>query len=228
MKRLLLSLLILAPVFIFSYCLHDADLTVAPPKPPEPGTEFKCSHDTIYFQNSVLPVVLTGCAKSNCHDQATSKGDHVLDSYTGIHNLVIPFDPQNSKLYSVLFSNSLGRMPPDKPFTPEQKSIIYWWIKQGGFNNHCDSTGCDSTNVTYTHSINPIIQAWCIGCHSGSSPANNLRLETFSQVVDCANSGRLMGAIRHDNGFKAMPNGGNKLSVCEINLFQKWINIGKP
>jgi hypothetical protein len=217
--------LVLLPLFS---CHHTADLTIEPPKPPPPGSEFKCSHDTIYFQNSVFPVILSGCAKSGCHDQSTQKGDQLLDNYTDIYRLIVPFDPQSSKLYWILFSNSEGRMPPDSPLSMDQKSIIYWWIKQGGYNNRCDSAGCDSTNVTYTVSINPIIQTWCIGCHSGSNPSHGLSLETYDQVVACANSNRLMGAIRHETGYSPMPNSGGTLSPCEIDLFQKWINLGEP
>ncbi|MCX6286052.1 MAG: hypothetical protein NTY96_02945 [Bacteroidetes bacterium] len=215
-------------VLFFSSCHHNADLTVAPPKPPPPGPEFKCSHDTIYFRNSVLPIIISGCAKTGCHDESKHKADHILDNYAGIISLVNPFDPQSSKLYTVLFSGSEKRMPPSTPFTIEQKSIIYWWIAQGAYNNKCDSAGCDSTNVTYTASIYPITQAWCVGCHGGSKPANGLSLETYDEVVACANSNRLMGALRHDSGFYPMPKGGEMLSPCEINLFQKWINIGKP
>ena len=182
----------------------------------------------MYFRNSVLPVIISGCAKTGCHDETSHKANHVLDNYAGIISMVRPFDPQGSKLYSVLFSNPEKRMPPGTPFTMDQKSIIYWWIAQGAYNNKCDSAGCDSTDVTYTRSIYPITQAWCVGCHGGSKPANGISLETYDEVVACANSNRLMGALRHESGFYSMPKGGEMLSPCEINLFQKWINIGKP
>jgi hypothetical protein len=211
-------------------CHHDADLTIAPPKPPPPGTEFKCSHDTIYFQNFVLPVIISGCTKSGCHDESSHKGEYTLTSYEGIMDLVSPFDPLGSELYTVLFSSSESerRMPPNAPLSMDQKSIIYWWITQGAYNNRCDSAGCDSSNVSYSSSIAPITQSWCTGCHGGPKPANNMKLETYDEVVACANTGRLMGAIRHEPGFFAMPQGGVMLSSCEINLFQIWINTGKP
>jgi hypothetical protein len=228
MKLLPVAALLILFLLSLTSCHHDADLSVEPPKPPPPGPEFKCSHDTIYFKNSVLPVILTGCAKSGCHDESSKKGGQVLENYADISELVQPFDPQSSQLYKILYSNSEGRMPPDSPFSASQKSIIYWWIKQGGFNNQCDSTGCDSTNVTYTLTINPIVQAWCIGCHSGSNPDNGLSLDTYENVVACANSNRLMGALRQETNYFAMPKGGAKLSSCEIALFQKWINNGTP
>jgi hypothetical protein len=227
MKRFFLILLILPLLLILSYCHHDANLTVAPPKPTH-GTEFKCVQYSSYFENMVLPTVLSGCAKTGCHDQATQKGDLVLVNYADISRLVVPFDPQNSALYYRLFSNSEGRMPPDIPLSSEQKSIIYWWIQEGAYDNRCDSIICDSVNVTYDTTIQPILQTWCTGCHGGSNPSNGLSLETYDQVVACANSGRLMGAINQEQGYKTMPQGGYKLSPCEINLFQKWINIGMP
>jgi hypothetical protein len=227
-KSQLLTIYITALLLVLASCHHKADLSIAPPKPPPPGPEFKCSHDTIYFQNSVLPVVISGCGKTGCHDDATHKGDHVLNNYSNIITLVTPFDPQSSKLYSVLFSGYGERMPPSTPFTTDQKSIIYWWIAQGAYDNKCDSAGCDSTNVTYASSIAPICNAWCTGCHGGSNPANGQSLETYDDVVACANGGRLMGALRHESGYSGMPKGGEMLSTCEINLFQKWINLGKP
>ena len=229
MKLSPLKAFILLLAFVATACHHKADLSVAPPKPLPPGPEYKCSHDTIYFRNSVLPIIISGCGKTGCHDEATHKSNHILDNYANIIiTLVKPFNPQNSKLYTVLFSGSEQRMPPGTPFTIEQKSIIYWWIAQGAYNNKCDSAGCDSTNVTYAASIAPICSAWCTGCHGGSNPANGMSLETYDNVVACANGGRLMGSLRHDNGYSAMPKGGEMLSPCEINLFQKWINIGKP
>jgi hypothetical protein len=224
----LTGLLFAAGLISLLSCHHNADLSVAPPKPTPPGSEFKCSHDTIYFKNSVLPVVLNGCARSGCHDHTTAKEELVLENYQEIVRLIVPFDPQNSELYIRLFGNSEGRMPPDVPLSMNDKSIIYWWIAQGGKNNGCDSIACDTTNVTYTVSLVPILQTWCVGCHSGSNPSHGLSLDTYDNVVACANSNRLMGAIRHETGYSPMPNGGGMLSPCEIDLFQKWIDLGMP
>ena len=222
------ALIIIPAVLVFIACHHVADLSVPPPKPIPPGPEFLCSHDTIYFRNSVLPVIITGCAKTGCHDEATHKSNKILDNYAGIIKLVSPFNPQNSELYKVLFASSQQRMPPSTPLGMSQKSIIYWWIAQGAFNNKCDSAGCDSSNVTYNTSISPIVANWCLGCHGGSNPAYGISLQTYSDVVACANSNRLMGALKHNSGYYPMPKGGESLSPCEINLFQLWINLGKP
>jgi hypothetical protein len=212
---------------LLSSCYHDADLSFVPPKPTQ-DPNIRCSQDTVYFQNTVFPVILSNCAKSGCHDQSSQKGDLALDNYFSIYNLIVPFSPENSKLYIKLYSNSEGRMPPDAPLTMNQKSIIYWWIRQGGYNNRCDSVGCDTTNVTYTSTMQPILETWCTGCHGGSNPSNGLRLDSYNYAVACANSGQLMPAIRHDAGYVPMPGSGGKLSDCEITQFQIWINKGMP
>ena len=43
-----------------------------------------CHEDSIYFQNHVLPILLTRCALSGCHDIESQQGDFVLCSYEGI------------------------------------------------------------------------------------------------------------------------------------------------
>lgn len=225
-----LSLLMLFILWItLPSCHHDANLDFVPALPTAPPPGWKCSIDTIYFRNSVYPVILSSCAKSKCHDQTSHRSDLVLENYNEIYALVLPFNPQESKLYKMLYSNSDGRMPPDAPMDAEGKSIIYWWIAQGAFNNGCDSTGCDSSNVTYNASVSPIIQSWCLSCHSGSNPGGGFGLENYNQVVSAANSGRLMGAIRQEAGYSPMPQPGTvKLSTCDINLFAKWIRTGMP
>ena len=218
---------ILTSMMMLSSCYHDADLSFVPPK-PEPDPSIGCSQDVVYFQNTVLPLVMNSCGKSGCHDQATQKAEVVLTDYNNIVSHIVPFDPQSSELYTMLFSNSDGRMPPDGPLTMNQKSIIYWWIMQGGYNNRCDSALCDTTDITYGNTLKPILDTWCIGCHSGSQPEAGYSLDTYTGLVDCANSGRLMGAIKHLSGYSAMPQGGAMLSSCQINQFQKWIDTGMP
>jgi hypothetical protein len=142
--------------------------------------------------------------------------------------LVNPFDPAGSKLYKVLFSNPQSRMPPNRPLTDDQKSIIYYWIKEGAFNNACMGFGCDTTNVTYTTTLEPILQGLCTGCHSGSNPSGGISLTTYDQTVAVANGGRLIGALRHDNGYYAMPPNGLALTSCQVREFELWITLGNP
>lgn len=225
MKRLYSASVLFLFIFLLAGCHNKADLSIAPPFPSQ-SPWLKCSHDTIYFQNSVLPVIINSCAKSGCHDQGSNKHEIVLDSYSAIYKLVKPNDPLSSKLYTALFSFGQQRMPPGERLSVNQEGLIYYWILQGALNNRCE-TPCDSSHVTYDSTIIAIVQSWCTGCHGGPNPANGLSLTTYDQVKASVNSGRLLGAIRQESGFYPMPKG-SQLSPCDIAIFQIWINNGMP
>lgn len=91
------------------------------------------------------------------------------------------------------------------------------------------STTCDLTNVTFAASVKPILQASCFSCHSNSnanSSGAGIKLENYADVQAQAKNGKLMGSVNHSNGYQAMPKGGGKLTDCEINQLQKWIDNG--
>ncbi len=92
------------------------------------------------------------------------------------------------------------------------------------------STGCDLSNVTFSGTVKPILQASCFSCHSNSQALNNgggVKLENYADVVTLVSNGKLMGTATHANGYDAMPKGGGKLTDCEINQLQTWIDNGK-
>ena len=90
---------------------------------------------------------------------------------------------------------------------------------------------CDTTNLTYTTSILPIMTAQCTRCHSASkyvTDGGNIRLDSYSDVQIYANNGRIVGAITHSPGYTAMPDNTAALSACDIEYFKHWIAIGMP
>ena len=80
--------------------------------------------------------------------------------------------------------------------------------------------------VSYQTKVAPIIQKNCFTCHSSASNISGILLETHDQLKFYADNGYLYGTISHAAGFNAMPNGGTKLSDCDIATIQKWINTG--
>lgn len=91
------------------------------------------------------------------------------------------------------------------------------------------STSCDLTNVTFAATVTPILQASCFSCHSNSNAASSgggIKIQNYADVVTLAKNGKLMGTVTHASGYQAMPQGGGKLSDCEINQLQKWIDNG--
>jgi hypothetical protein len=226
LKRFFFFVQLCFVIVVITGCHNKADLSVAPPFPKMP-VGLNCSPDTVYFQATVLPLIINSCAKSGCHDQSTGEQGYTLDNYTGIMRLVTPGAPTASKLYTVLFNQGELHMPPNTSLSVNQDGIIYYWIQQGALDNRCESAGCDSSVVTYTTPISLIVESWCTGCHGGTDPANGLSLTTFDQVKASVNSGRLMGAIHQETGYFPMPKG-SRLSACEIALFDKWVSLGMP
>ena len=90
---------------------------------------------------------------------------------------------------------------------------------------------CDTADVTYSGSIQPVLEQYCYQCHDNTNAASfgsNIKLEDYSDVVIRVNDGSLYGSVAHVSGFSPMPRGGGKLDDCSILLFDIWINAGSP
>jgi len=88
---------------------------------------------------------------------------------------------------------------------------------------------CDTLNVTFTLSVQPILSNFCLSCHSNSTAASyggNIRLENYDDVKLRADNGSLLGSLSHANGFSPMPKGSSKLDNCQISVIQIWIDNG--
>ena len=82
---------------------------------------------------------------------------------------------------------------------------------------------CDTTLVTYSGHILPILQNNCHECHSAGS---SLNLVGYNNFIVHVNSGRVSGAVNHRSGYLPMPNGRPKLPECELSRINKWIREG--
>lgn len=87
---------------------------------------------------------------------------------------------------------------------------------------------CDTTNITYTNTIAPIMTEACVSCHSGSSPSGSIDLSSYANVKIQAESGALYGSMSHDPNWSAMPQNGNKTDDCSLLKIQAWIANGTP
>lgn len=197
---------------------------VPPPDTTEVGVT--CDPDTVYFQQAVLPLVVSFCATSGCHDAITHRDGVRLYDFSHIHNYVHAGNPNGSELIQVL---SDGMPPSNHPqMTTAQENLIRTWIQQGALNNGCEPTACDTANVTYGNTIAPLFANMCNGCHGGSSPDGNIDLTTYSGAHAVAANGHLAGALQHQSGFSAMPPVGSGLSQCHIDQVLQWIGQGAP
>lgn len=210
------------------------NITNFPDPDPDPDPDpAGCDPDTVYFQNEILPLLISSCGVIGCHDPGTAEKDVVLTDYFSVINTaeVKPGDPDESKLYKVITDDDPeDRMPPppNEPMSQDKIEKIRKWILQGAKNNSCEETQCDTTVVSFSNHIMPVINLHCFGCHSGSNPGGGILMTNHNQIAAAANSGKLMGSISWQNGFSPMPKNGNQLSICHITQFKKWIENGTP
>ncbi|NOR88379.1 MAG: hypothetical protein GQ527_12290 [Bacteroidales bacterium] len=85
---------------------------------------------------------------------------------------------------------------------------------------------CDTTSVSYSLTVKPMLDRSCVSCHQASNPSGGVLLDTYEQVKLVADNGRLWGSVNHENGYTAMPQGGGKLSSCSLGQIKSWIDNG--
>ena len=96
------------------------------------------------------------------------------------------------------------------------------------------TTTCDTTAVTYTADVKPIIVANCYspgnGCHDavGSSTSGYNYESSITPLQGNAADGSLVTDINWTptRGHNSMPKNGTKLSACDINKITRWVNLG--
>lgn len=87
---------------------------------------------------------------------------------------------------------------------------------------------CDTSLISYSADVHPILQANCVICHSNVYAATlggNIQLDDFADVS--SQSDVLLNAIQHTGDASPMPKGGAKLIYCDILKIKAWINQGK-
>ena len=192
--------------------------------------------DSICFVQDILPLFLSNCAMSSCHDGLSQEEDdlYALNSYATIRAHVVPFNPSESEVYKAVTGSGEEFMPPPpkSPLTNAQKELMRKWIAEGALNSDCPGATCDTLNpVGFTTQVKPIIDSYCVGCHNASSSNGGVNLNGYDQVKKYAETFRngtplLVGTIRHMTGFKAMPPS-SALDECSIRKIELWIEQGK-
>ena len=192
-----------------------------------------CDPDVVYFEQQILPIFQSTCNFSGCHDDVGAQEGVKLTSFENVIATadIQPFDLEESELYKrITEMDPEERMPPvpDQPLTNDQINLIAKWILQGAENLTCDPdpNDCNTENVSFSATVQPILQNHCVGCHSGNNPGGGLDFTTHANIASVANSGRLYGAIAHLAGFEPMPQGLDQLPACDIDQIKAWIDAG--
>ncbi|MBL7808247.1 MAG: c-type cytochrome [Saprospiraceae bacterium] len=248
MQKLILAFAVcaLASGIFLPSCRHElgqlpilpvdpSDTTVVPPPPDDPvdTSGVPCNPDTVYFENQILPLLVSNCGMSGCHDPISHEDGVITTDYTHIRQKVTPFNPNNSKLYkAIIDTDPDDRMPPlpAAPLTTEQKNLLKKWIEQGALNNACNEGygQCDTSNVTYTNYVQALVANKCQGCHGANNPGAGIKLTNYAEVKASVESGKFYNSIIWTPGYSAMPQNSAKLSTCQLNKVKAWIDKGMP
>lgn len=92
--------------------------------------------DTVCFEGKIKPIIQTSCGISGCH---SGGGEGMsLTNYSEIMSIVNPGNAAKSQLYKVITEvNGGNMMPPNRPLTKEQRTLILVWIEQGANETTC-------------------------------------------------------------------------------------------
>jgi hypothetical protein len=182
------------------------------------------------FQRDIEPILVSNCSMSGCHSSPPGEeADFSLFTYSAVmaSGKVHPGSPSGSKLYQAITGSGEDFMPPSPatPLNQAQIDSIYSWIARGAKNENC-GTVCDTTDVTFSGSIWPVVQNSCTGCHSGANASKGVHLENYTDVAAVAASGTLLKVLTGVGAAQMPPSG--KMSSCTIRMFELWIDQGYP
>ncbi|MBK6860483.1 MAG: c-type cytochrome [Saprospiraceae bacterium] len=181
----------------------------------------------VCFEQEVLPLIVSTCAREGCHNPATYEKGYDLTQYNDILRMVEPGSYRKSELYKVITS-PFSPMPP-KPYdrlSKEQITTISLWIEQGAQNAICMVEACDTSFVSYSSVVKPILDLYCNGCHAGPRPQGGVDYNNFNGVRTTVEDGSLISSIIRDGNTVNMPKNGNKLPDCKIQQIKKWVQDG--
>ena len=87
---------------------------------------------------------------------------------------------------------------------------------------------CDTTDVVYDD-LTYIFSDICANCHNETfTYRDEIKMDTYENVKSSINTGLVWPAINHEEGVPPMPNGLPKLSDCDLNKIEAWIDAGMP
>lgn len=207
-------------ISLFFSCRHEAYVVPISDRTGDPS---------LCFDRDILPIFLSQCAISGCHDAAEHEKGYILDSYENIMKKgIAPGNAIGSRIYQSIIGYTEELMPEDAPpLSASQIGLIERWINAGALKDSTCYTPCDSNNITFNAGIKPLMEQYCVGCHSGNNPQGGLMLNNYTAVKDAALNRNLVHSINYDPGYKPMPQG-LKLSACQIRQIEKWVAGGMP
>ncbi|MBI4945724.1 MAG: c-type cytochrome [Bacteroidetes bacterium] len=182
----------------------------------------------VCFNENILPIFISNCTMSGCHNSIDKEEGYDLTNYDGIMQGISPKHPLTSTLYNAIRGKN-PYMPPNSNPKLSSKDVAYVkiWIEMGAQNtSNCNE--CDTSSFSFNNRIQPVFQSWCVGCHNSSNAGGSVILTDYANATSTKALDKMLGSIKHLQGYYAMPKSGSQLPPCEINAIEKWLNQGHP
>jgi hypothetical protein len=205
-----------------------------------------CRHDAIFpsnlreicFESEVLPIFLNNCAIAGCHDGTGEAGSY--NNYVDISHGVSAGNPNGSNIYQVIIRKTgENKMPPDKPLSLENRTIVRIWIEQGAKLTLCSETPTQppaayNSKTCFSRDILPVLVSSCgmTGCHDAISHQEGYIFASYSTTMRSVTVGntassRLYQVITTASGEKRMPPlPKQRLAQAQIDSIAAWIKRG--
>ena len=74
--------------------------------------------------------------------------------------------------------------------------------------------------------ISPYLENNCISCHNQNLSSGGIDYSRFAGIKSGVDDGSLLGSIKHETEYEAMPPNEPKTDDCKINQIEAWINQG--
>jgi len=191
-----------------------------------------CDSTKVYFVNDVLPIFQSNCSKSGCHDVASHNVGVITTTYENIIEHIEPGSTTNSHIYEAITETDPDKIMPPPPapaLLASDITLIETWINQGAINNVCGAAGpCNTTGMSYSADIVPIIESKCNSCHYTGSTVIGIPLDTHAGILAKVTDGTLIPAIEYIGGAYAVMPPSAKLPACDIEKIKSWVAAGAP
>lgn len=235
------SIILLTAFILFNACHHDIisinQNTLIDPvvvvNPPTGSVSISgnssSSSDTVCFNTDILPLYVSYCGSSGCHDEGSHREGVITTNYVYLMNGIRAKNSSSSKYYTIIGNGMPPRSSPQ--MTSTHIALIKKWIDQGALNTQCSNV-CDTNTFTYAGAIQTILTNNCGGCHGTKPGSSNIYLGDYASAKSyiSANTTTFLNAINYVSSIavsKRMPPSA-KLVDCKIIQIQKWIQKGYP
>jgi cytochrome c553 len=108
-----------------------------------------------FFEKSVRPLLVARCV--GCHGAAKQWAGLRLDTAAGLRAggehgpVVVPGDPETSRLVAAVRRQGDLQMPPDDPLPPDEVETLVLWVRQGAFRPDDGPPAADPRTTAATH-----------------------------------------------------------------------------